>query len=369
MSETPADRTPSRLRRWMGPRLLAWFDAHRRELPWRRDRDPYRIWVSEVMLQQTQVTTVVPYFERFMSRWPTLADLARAEEQEVLRLWEGLGYYRRARDLLRAAQMLASSFRGAFPSRPEELEGVPGMGDYTRNAVLSQAFDLRLPILEANSQRLLSRLFGREQDPREGAARRWLWNAAEEILPTRRVGDFNQALMELGALVCTVSVPRCLACPLCERCEAYRQGRQDQIPRRNPPQPSTAISEVATVVSRGALVFIVRRPPTGRWASLWEFPRIGVNEPENTQQAAVRAAATAGLSVTVGERLTTVEHGVTRWRITLHAIKADWVSGEFTAGAYVEGRWVSVSQLVGLPVSSPQRRLMSIVSRGYETTS
>jgi A/G-specific adenine glycosylase len=162
---------PAGLRRWLAPRLLAWFDRHRRDLPWRRTRDPYAIWVSEVMLQQTQVATVVPYFERFLRAFPTLADLAAAAEADVLRLWEGLGYYRRARDLHRAARQLAEQ-GGRIPPDPAALEGVPGMGEYTRNAVLSQAFDLRLPILEANSQRVLSRLLGREEDPRQGPARR-----------------------------------------------------------------------------------------------------------------------------------------------------------------------------------------------------
>jgi A/G-specific adenine glycosylase len=169
----------------MGPRLFAWFDRARRDLPWRRSRDPYRIWVSEVMLQQTVVAAVIGHYERFVTKYPTLAALATAEEQDVLRLWEGLGYYRRARDLLRAARILNERHGGAFPSSPEALEGVPGMGQYTRNAVLSQAFDLRLPVLEANSQRVLSRLFGREAAPSEGPARRWL-------LARRRGGDANE---------------------------------------------------------------------------------------------------------------------------------------------------------------------------------
>src|SRR5262245_48811150 len=194
----PKDRL-ALLRRWAAPRLLRWFREHRRDLPWRRDRDPYRIWVAEVMLQQTLVATVIPYFERFLARFPQLSDLARADEQDVLRLWEGLGYYRRARDLLRAARLIQECHDGRFPSSPEDLRDLPGMGEYTRNAILSQAFDLPLPILEANSQRVLSRVFGREEDPRQSGARRWLWRAAGSLLPEKDVGEFNQALMELGA--------------------------------------------------------------------------------------------------------------------------------------------------------------------------
>jgi len=193
------------LRRRLPRRLLDWFARNRREFPWRRDRDAYRIWVSEVMLQQTQAAAVIPYFERFLRTFPTLADLAAADEQDVLRLWEGLGYYRRARDLLRTARLLAATNGGRFPDQLAALHGLPGLGRYTRNAVLSQAFDRRLPILEANSVRVLTRLFGRTGDPRRGPEQRWLWAAAEALLPSRRAGDFNQALMELGALVCSAS--------------------------------------------------------------------------------------------------------------------------------------------------------------------
>src|SRR5262249_40726358 len=197
---------------------------------WGLDRDANRIWVSEVMLQQTQVTTVVPYFQRFLARFPSAADLARADEQEVLRLWEGLGYYRRARDLLAAARLIVERHDGVIPTDPDVLGTLPGMGRYTRNAVLSQAFDLRLPVVEANVQRVLSRLLGYEEDPRQGPARKRLWASAERLLPARDVGEHNQALMELGALVCTSSGPRCGSCPLSARCVARRQGRQEEIP-------------------------------------------------------------------------------------------------------------------------------------------
>src|SRR5437764_13384078 len=190
-------KSPHPIRR----RLLAWFDRHRRDLPWRRDRDPYRVWVSEVMLQQTTVAAVVPYFERFLAAFPTVAALAAADEQQVLKLWEGLGYYRRARHLHAAARLLAD--RAALPDDPEVWADLPGVGRYILGAVLSQAFDRKLPIVEANSLRVLARLFGYRGDPREGVGKKWVWAAAEAVLPAKRAGDFNQALMELGALICT----------------------------------------------------------------------------------------------------------------------------------------------------------------------
>ena len=189
--------------------LLRWFDRHQRPLAWRRDRDPYRIWVSEVMLQQTTVAAVGPYFERFVAAFPTVQALAAADEQQVLKLWEGLGYYRRARHLHAAAGQLALRHGGDLPDDPTVWAGLPGVGRYILGAVLSQAFDRRLPIVEANSLRVLSRWFAYPGDPREGEGKKWVWAAAEAVLPAKRIGDFNQAVMELGAVVCKPAAPRC----------------------------------------------------------------------------------------------------------------------------------------------------------------
>jgi A/G-specific adenine glycosylase len=358
-SELDPVRAGTGLRRWLAPRLLGWFEANRRPLPWRRDRDPYRIWVSEVMLQQTQVSTVIPYFERFLQAFPTLADLARAPEDRVLQLWEGLGYYRRARDLHRAVRALAESHQGTVPDDPEVLAELPGLGLYTRNAILSQAFDRRVPILEANSQRVLSRLFGRADDPGQGPARRWLWQAAEALLPRQRVGDFNQALMELGAVVCTPAAPRCGACPLAERCLARQSGTPEAFPARGPKPAPTAVEEAAVVIRRGARVLLARRPAHGRWAGLWEFPHGPLATGEAHTQAAQRLAAElTGLEVRLLPELATVRHGVTRFRITMVCFEAEHVAGSFRSAFYTEGAWLAPKQLAAYPVSSPQRRLI-----------
>ncbi len=351
-------RVPPALRRWVAPRLLAWFDRAQRDLPWRHNRDPYRIWVSEVMLQQTQVATVIPYFERFLQTFPTLNDLAAAEEQAVLRAWEGLGYYRRARALHRAARQLVAEHAGQFPREPALLETLPGMGLYTRNAVLSQAFDLRLPILEANSQRVLIRFFGQADDPRRGPARRWLWQAAEDLLPAQRSGAFNQALMELGALICTPHAPQCAACPLAARCVARREGLQEQIPARSPAPAVVEVQEAALVVKRKEQVLLVQRPEGGRWEGMWEFPHGPLQEGENQEQAADRLLQElTGLRARRGPELLTIRHGVTRFQITMVCFEATYRAGRFRSSFYRQGIWIMPAELTAYPISSPQRRL------------
>jgi A/G-specific adenine glycosylase len=346
-------------------RLLRWFEQHRRDLPWRRDRDPYRIWVSEVMLQQTQVATVVPYFLRFVEAFPTLTHLAAAAEEEVLRLWAGLGYYRRARDLHRAARILTTEHGVRFPRDADVWRSLPGVGRYILGAVLSQAFDQRLPIIEANSQRVLCRLFAQTADPRRGPTRRWLWQTAEAILPNRGVGEFNQALMELGSLICTPRAPRCSACPLAKDCETRRLGLQEQIPPPAVPPPTVQVKEAAVVVRRKKTVLLVQRPEHGRWANLWEFPHGPLQDSESFEEAADRLLPElTSLKATRGPELLTVRHGVTRFRITLVCFEAKYLSGRFRSTFYQDARWVNPTQLGSFPISSPQRRLAAALLDG-----
>jgi A/G-specific adenine glycosylase len=336
--------------------LLHWFRKAKRDLPWRQDRDPYRIWVSEIMLQQTQVATVIPYFERFLAAFPTLADLAAADEQAVLRIWEGLGYYRRARDLHRAAQLIVAEHGGQFPREAAVLRALPGIGRYTMGAILSQAFDQRLPILEANSQRVLCRLFGLQEDPR--VIQGWLWEAAQALLPKRRAGDFNQALMELGALVCTPVQPRCTECPVTNLCMARRLGIQEEVPLRATSPKPIVIQEAAAVVRRRGEILLVQRPSVGRWAGMWEFPHGPLHEQETHEEAAARLVADlAGVQAAIGAELLTLRHSVTHHRITLVCFEARAKRGEFRSEFYQQGRWVRPSELPSYPVSAPQRRL------------
>ncbi len=346
----------------LGHRLLAWFTCCRRDLPWRRDRDPYRIWVSEIMLQQTQVVTVIPYFERFLAAFPTLGDLARADLQEVLRLWEGLGYYRRAQNLHRAARQLVEQAGGTIPDDPALLARLPGIGRYTLGAILSQAFERRLPVLEANSQRVLARLFGLRGDPRSEPTRSWLWQLAEHLLPRTQVGAFNQALMELGALVCTPAAPSCSACPLHALCAACKLGLQEEIPTpARKPEP-VLIQEAATVLQHRGRVFLAQRPDTGRWAGLWEFPHAPVQSGESHEAAAARLITElTGLRADIGKELLTLRHAVTHHRITVVCFAARRTGGNFHSSFYAAGRWLRPEDLSSLPVSAPQRRLARVL--------
>ena len=346
-------------------RLLAWFNRHCRVLPWRRDRDPYRIWVSEVMLQQTTVAAVIPKYEQFLIAFPTLANLARADEQDVLRHWQGLGYYRRARHLHAATRLLLAEHAGQLPDDATIWAALPGVGRYILGAVLSQAFDRRLPIIEANSLRVLCRLYGQTGDPNSPAVRRWLWEAAEELLPQKRVGDFNQALMELGALVCTPTAPQCGECPLRNLCHAYCQGQQGTIPLRTRPAAVTEVREVAVVVRNGGRVLLVRRPDHTRWPSLWEFPHgeVGLNETD-AAAALARLRDLTGIVATLGDEVLVVRHTITRFRITLRAFAAKYRSGAFRSSFYVESRWVKPAELAGYPTSSPQQKLAQAITAG-----
>lgn len=342
--------------------LLAWFRRNARDLPWRRTRDPYAIWVSEIMLQQTQVATVVNYFSRFMQAFPTVGDLAAADEQQVLRLWEGLGYYRRARQLHRAAQIVVAEQAGKIPRDIERLRGLPGIGRYTAGAIASIAWDAREPILEANTIRLLSRLLAYRGDPRSSAGQELLWRFTGSLLPRREAGMFNQALMELGSEICTPRSPRCDECPLRTLCPTREMGLQDSIPSAAKRPRYEDIVEAAVVVFRGEQVLLRRCGPDERWAGLWDFPRFPLANDAGDgagldQVIAASVAALTGIRIRPRHLLATIKHGVTRFRITLHCHAADYLSGEIHQGNGAELRWVAPHQLPEYPLSSTGRRI------------
>jgi A/G-specific adenine glycosylase len=344
--------------------LLAWYGRHARDLEWRRSRDPYRVWVSEIMLQQTQVATVADYFPRFLAAFPTVTALAAADEEQVLRLWEGLGYYRRARQLHRAAKVIVADHRGRFPDDVEAVRNLPGIGRYTAGAILSIAFDARQPILEANTVRLFSRLIAYRDDPRSKAGESLLWRLAEELLPRNGSSQFNQALMELGSLVCTPRTPACKSCPVRSLCPTHEQGLQESIPLPKSKPRIEAVREVLLVVRQRDRVLLRRREAQERWAGLWDFPRFeieaaGVSWSDGIVQ---KLASSTGVVAEIAAPLTTIKHGVTRFRITLDCHWADCLRAPRRLPSGV--RWLRPSQLADYPLSTTGRQVAVAVVAG-----
>ncbi len=346
-------------------RLLTWYAANKRDLPWRRSRDPYRVWISEIMLQQTQVATVGDYFERFIRTFPDVHRLAAANELEVLRAWEGLGYYRRARQLHATAHLIVAQNGGEFPSEPGELQKLPGIGPYIAGAIASIAFDRRAAILEANTIRLLSRLIAYRGNPHSLAGRRPLWRLADEILPQKHIAEFNQALMELGSLICTPREPECRACPLSSLCSARAAGLQHKIPLAKPRQIYTELREVAVVVRKNGSVLLRQCRPDERWAGLWDFPRFAVESRGHSfarQEIAAKVASQTGISCAPGALLKTMKHGVTRYRITLDCYQAKYVAGRVRTNKTALVRWLRVRDLSALPLNSTGRIIVNLIA-------
>ena len=346
--------------------LLDWFHAHAADLPWRRTSAPYAIWVSEVMLQQTQVATVVGYYTRFLARFPTVQALAAAPLDDVLKAWEGLGYYSRARNLHRAAQIVVSAHGGQLPRRPEDLQKLPGVGRYTAHAVASIAFDADVAVLDGNVTRVLTRLYDIADDVRDSATRRRLWALAESLIPAGdsavvRAGDFNQAMMELGRTVCKPRRPLCDACPVAAHCAARAAGVQAQRPVRRRPAPTPHYDVAAGVIYNGdRRILIAQRPAEGLLGGLWEFPG-GKREPgESLPDALARELhEELGIRVRVGDLLLRVKHAFTHFRITLHAYECTHVGGEPVARGVADFAWVTLDEMDAYAFAAADRRVIA----------
>ena len=326
--------------------LLAWYRSVRRDLPWRRSRDPYRVWISEVMLQQTTVVAVVPYYRRFLRAFPTAKALASARLEDVLAAWSGLGYYRRARHLHQAARLVVARHRGRFPRSLEEALALPGVGRYTAGAILSIAYSLPLPVVDGNVARVLSRLL-LIRKPRSAAGQRRLWNAAAALVTAAPAapGDLNQALMELGATVCAPKHPACGACPVAHRCVARAAGLEEEIPppprRRRPVEVRSAVA----VVSRGGRFLLVRRRDPSLMQGLWELPAAGPGDSGD------------GLRLDLGRPVATVRHAITYRRLLISIHPARLLS-EPRKGTY---RWVARGDLHRVPTSSIVRKVLAAI--------
>jgi len=340
----------------LAPRLLPWFDRVKRDLPWRRTRDPYRIWVAEVMLQQTQVATVLPYYERFLAAFPDVGTLAVVPLDEVLGLWAGLGYYSRARHLHRAARIVVAEHSGLFPADNRAARALPGVGDYTAGAVLSIAHGVRLPALDGNAFRVLARAFAVRGGLASGPVRQRLTKLGREAVPADRPGDYNQALMEQGSQVCVPRQPRCGECCLADLCQAHALGLQEAIPpvRRG---PSREVTMAAALVLRQGKVLLGKRPPPGVWGGLWEFPNaeVGEDAPEATLRACLQQQF--GLEATDLVQFARLTHGIMDRRVQLTAYLLDGVSGRTRPTHHEAVAWVRPSQLDDYALPAPHRRL------------
>ncbi|MBC8872991.1 MAG: A/G-specific adenine glycosylase [Planctomycetes bacterium] len=342
-------------------RILSWFRRHARDLPWRKTRDPYHIWISEIMLQQTQVVTVVDYFRRFLQAFPTIAGLARANEERVLRLWEGLGYYRRARQLHKAASIIVDEHDGVFPRDMETIRSLPGIGRYTAGAIASIAWDARQPILEANTTRVFSRLLAYRDDPTRSLGQKLLWGMAESLLPRKNAGAFNQALMELGSEICMPRRPLCDQCPIGDLCPTNAMGLQESIPASKKKTAYEDVTEAAVVVRRRDKVLLRRCGDGERWSGLWDFPRFRIVASRGEalhQELEAKVAELTGLDVETDRKLATIRHGVTRFRITLLCHEARCVRGRLRGENM---RWVKPEQLKDYPLSVTGRKISELL--------
>ncbi|WP_394792754.1 A/G-specific adenine glycosylase [Armatimonas sp.] len=339
--------------------LLDWYAVHKRALPWRRTSDPYAIWVSEMMLQQTQVATATPYFERWMARFPTVNALAEAPLEEVLKHWQGLGYYARARNLHKAAKLICEQLGGAFPTTYEGILALPGVGRYTAGAICSIALGLDTPIVDANVIRVLCRVFSIPGDPKSPKTLDALWEKAEELLPHGQSGDFNQALMELGALHC-LTPPRCTHCPVQSVCTAFQQSQTEQFPAFAAKKAFTTHNDVSLWIERDEEFLLIKRPDEGLWGGLYELPRVTATPDETIEQAAARALEElVGATGSVGERLASLRHGVTTRKITLSALAVAVVRmpNPLPPGCL----WATRTDLARYPLSSPQAKLLAAI--------
>jgi A/G-specific adenine glycosylase len=356
--------------------LVNWYAHGHRDLPWRRERDPYRILVAEMMLVQTTVAAVVPYYERFLQRFPDVSALARGDEISVLKSWEGLGYYRRARQLHAAARAIVERHAGEFPQDEEAILALPGVGRYIAGAIISFAFNRPAPIVEANTRRVLARWLALEGDITSSATQDELWRAAEQVVPNDNAGTFNQAFMELGAVLCTVRDPACLLCPVASCCRARELGRQNQLPVARRKAPPLRVAEACALVVAHERILIVRRSKGGLWEGFWEFPTIHVGGPDPAGRslgATVDLAAgvdrLTGIEVEMGPPVRTLRFGVTKYRVELTAHAALAVNGTATAGPGLDRAvWEVPDALANYPFASVGRRLATwVLEQGTDT--
>jgi len=328
--------------------LLKWYDKHARDLPWRRTRDPYKIWISEIMLQQTQVDTVIPYYEKWIRRFPTIMSLAHAKLDDVLKLWAGLGYYRRARGLHQAAQQIQSEFGGQLPRQTDRLMRLPGIGRYTAGAIASIAFDQKAPVMDGNVLRVLTRVIACTDSVDEGKTLSRLWDISESLLPNKKTGDFNQALMELGATICWPENPQCPACPISLLCRAHKEGRTTFYPVRKKKTKIQKIASAALILRNRGKVFVTQQPKEDRWGGLWMFPHSHKIRP---------LCSRFGLKTKDLKHRMTLHHGFTKYQVRLKVFEGSLPLPD-SFSSPIQGQWVRMKDLKRLAFPSPHQKIV-----------
>ncbi len=342
--------------------ILSWFEENARELPWRKTYDPYHVWISEIMLQQTQMDRVTEYFTRWVARFPDIQSIIAADEEEVLKQWEGLGYYSRARNIIKCASILHSEYNGIIPADYDLLLQLPGIGKYTAAAIMSIAFNKDYPLVDANIERVFARLFNLAEPLKEKHAQTFLWQKAAELLPVSRARQFNQALMELGGLVCIARNPRCKICPVRRECQAFSLDLVSQRPVL-PVPPKTVFIEMATgILAHEGRILIQKRKAHGVWANLWEFPGGRLEPGETPEMALVREyAEETELAIGNLKKIITVQHSYTIYRVTLHCYFCSVTDGRFEPILHTaqEYRWVKPGELSGYAFPAGHRKLLA----------
>lgn len=350
----------------VAPLLLDWYGREGRELPWRGTRDPYRVWLSEIMLQQTGVATVIPYYQRFLERFPTVRDLAAAEADAVIELWAGLGYYSRARNLHAAARQVMSCHSGCFPESLADLQALPGVGRSTAGAIRAIAFDRKGVILDGNVRRVLCRFLAVTDDPRATATEKELWRWAEALTPENRPHDYAQAIMDLGATLCTPRRPDCGRCPLAGLCCAKVLGLEDELPRRAARKSVPTRMQVALLLERDGRFLVRQRPFSGMLGGLWEFPASEVAEGQPPLVAARRLLADLGLA---GEPTEAgrVRHAYSHFKLDLRLYRATLPAG-FAVAEAAESRWISPVEPNDPPLHGAHKKALSDLIRSETST-
>ena len=342
--------------------LIKWYSKNHRDLPWRRSNNPFHIWVSEVMLQQTQVNTVLSYYRHFIKTFPTIKKLAQAELQDVLKVWEGLGYYARARNLHRAAKEVAKNFNGNVPNTWEAFHSLPGVGDYIAAAVLSIAFDQPYPVVDGNVKRVLARLYKIGAPVNHSSSYSVFKDAAGQLLDSKQPGTFNQAMMELGALICKPQNPLCDACPLDHLCLAFKTRRVAEFPKRQKSKATPQYHIAVGVVFKGDRVLITRRKAEGLLGGLWEFPGGKIKKGETAEAACIREIREeVNLKVRIDSHLTRVKHAYTHFRIMMEVFCCRYVSGRVKLKGPTAHRWIRIEEYKTYPFPKANHKFIPLL--------